>query len=317
MMSIEDQHDVSGHTPKTPPSASVVIPTLNRPEEVDAAVASVLAQDVPCEIIVVDDGSMPPVSKVGSLDNPLVTVVRNEEPMGPTRARNRGLATASSPYIAFLDDDDRWLPGKMVRCLKIAEEFPHVKVVVHRTGFDERMATGRPGAVTIESEPLHRYGRRATPHLDSLLVDADLAKSVGFDENFYACQDVDFVLELARNTSFAISDEVLALRGQDTPPSAIGIERRIAGRQLLKTKHADVFDSDPEAKAFHCVRVAHLHRRGGNRSAAIRSFLEALGHRPWYSPAWRGLLTTMLPQSVARRVSIATRIRTAKRSRVT
>lgn len=287
---------------------SVVIPTFNRPVEVDAAVASVLVQDVECEILVVDDGSNPPVSPVGSLADPSVRILRSDASTGPTLARSRGIEAASGEYIAFLDDDDMWLPGKLRRCLEVAAEHPEVKVVVHRTGLDMRMAIERAGSVRVEDQPLRLYGRNATPHLDSVLVDAELAKAVGFDEEFYACQDIDFVLGLARQTPFAILNEVLALRGQDASPSAIGIERRITGRNLLNVKHRDVFDSDPEARAFHLVRIAHLHRRGGDRASATRDFLRALRYRPFYTPAWRGLITTMLPLSIATKLSMHRRI---------
>jgi glycosyltransferase involved in cell wall biosynthesis len=292
---------------------SVVIPTFNRPAEVDAAVASVLIQDVPCEVLVVDDGSNPQILPVGSLADPSVRILRSAESTGPTLARSRGIEAASGRYIAFLDDDDIWLPGKLRRCLEVAAEHPEVRVVVHRTGLDVRMASKGAGNVRVEDQPLFLYGRNATPHLDSVLVDAELAKAVGFDENFYACQDIDFVLGLARQTPFAILDEVLALRGKDSPPSAIGIERRITGRNLLNVKHRDVFDSDPEARAFHLVRTAHLHRRGGDRARAIKDFFRALKHRPLYIPAWRGLVTTMLPSSVAANLSMQLRIMAEER----
>lgn len=296
-----------------PNVVSVVIPTLNRPAELENAVASVIAQDVDCEVIVVDDGSQPPVAPIGALADPSVKIIRNDTRSGPTHARSRGLAAASGSFIAFLDDDDVWLPKKLRRSLEVAQEYPGARVVVHRTGFDERMATGNRGSVRVETQPLRLYGRNATPHLDSVLVEADLARRVGFDEDFYACQDVDFVLGLARHTPFAVLDEVLALRGRDTPPSAIGLESRITGRHLLIVKHPDVFDSDSEARAFHYVRLAHLHLRGGRRIAASKGFARALRHRPFYTPAWRGIVITMLPSSLGKNLSLYRRMRAEDR----
>lgn len=282
----------------------MIIPTFNRPVEVGTAVASVVSQDIDCEVLVIDDGSTPAVSPVGVLADPVVNILRAEKSTGPTRARSRGLEAASGRYVAFLDDDDVWLPGKLRRCLEVASEHPEAKVVVHRTGLDIGPVKERSGKVRVEDQPLQLYGRNATPHLNSILVDAELARSVGFDADFYACQDIDFILGLARRTPFAILDEILALRGHDGPPSAIGIERRITGRNLLNVKHQDVFDSDPEARAFHMVRIAHLHRRGGYRSTAARDFVRALRYRPSYTPAWRGLVTTMLPLSLATKLSL-------------
>ena len=94
-------------------SVSVVIPTHDRPQLIRTAVASVLAQPETSEVIVVDDGSMPPVTATGTLDHPAVVILRNEPAQGPSRARNRGLDAAAGDVVGFLDDDDQWLEGKL------------------------------------------------------------------------------------------------------------------------------------------------------------------------------------------------------------
>jgi glycosyltransferase involved in cell wall biosynthesis len=290
---------------------SVVIPTRNRPHDLELAVASVLEQGIECEVIVVDDGSIPPVRREGALMDDAVQIIRNHAALGPCRSRARGIAQASGSFIAFLDDDDIWLPGKLARSLRVTTEIPDVQVVVHRTGFDMRQVDGVPSKARIESDPLHFYGRTRTPHLNSVLVDADLARAVGFDEAFYACSDIDFVIGLARRTPFAMIDDVLALRGKDTASSEIAIESRIEGRQLLKAKHRDVFSSDAKSKAFQQVRMAHLHRRAGHRFKALLCFLEALLHRPTYKDAWYGAGITILPPETGKNLSIRRRLKSA------
>lgn len=101
------------------PVVSVVIPTHNRPTEVRRAVASVLAQTMSdLEVIVVDDGSVPPVA-LGSKD-PRVTVVRHERARGVSEARNTAIDAATGTWVAFLDDDDFWAPDKLERQLTAA-----------------------------------------------------------------------------------------------------------------------------------------------------------------------------------------------------
>jgi len=96
---------------------SVVIPTHNRPAGVQDALASLLKQTVlPDEVVVVDDGSQEPVPKTIFDFFPAeveVKLLRNEKPMGGNNARNRGVLASKADYVAFLDDDDTFLPNKM------------------------------------------------------------------------------------------------------------------------------------------------------------------------------------------------------------
>ena len=96
---------------------SIVIITHNRQREVLRAVRSARAQTVPArEIIVVDDGSTPAIA-LGDLcstdGGPPLRLIRNDQAVGPSGARNRGIAAASGAWIAFLDDDDQFEPEKL------------------------------------------------------------------------------------------------------------------------------------------------------------------------------------------------------------
>ncbi len=83
---------------------SVIIPTRDRPEYLQQAVASVLAQrDVSFEILVVDDGTI----ALPKFADARVKVLSNQQ-RGPVPARNLGVVHATAKHIAFLDDDDWW-----------------------------------------------------------------------------------------------------------------------------------------------------------------------------------------------------------------
>lgn len=94
------------------PSVSVIIPTFDRPALAERAVRSVLAQTHrPREIIIVDDASAERYAPaLGRLD-PAITVLELEANRGPAGARNAGLRAATSELVAFLDDDDEYLPS--------------------------------------------------------------------------------------------------------------------------------------------------------------------------------------------------------------
>jgi glycosyltransferase involved in cell wall biosynthesis len=93
------------------PRVSAVIPCKDRPRLLERALSSIADQTVrPSEVIVVDDGSAPPLSPSPPFPIPL-TLIRQEN-RGPAAARNRAIATASGEWIAPLDSDDTWSPDK-------------------------------------------------------------------------------------------------------------------------------------------------------------------------------------------------------------
>ncbi|BCH28538.1 hypothetical protein MesoLjLc_04680 [Mesorhizobium sp. L-8-10] len=99
---------------------SVVIPVFNRQEKTARAVASVLAQDVAeLEVVVVDDGSETPFTLAEVDDR--VRIIRHPENRGAAAARNTAIREAAGEWLAFLDSDDVWLPGKLARQLDFAE----------------------------------------------------------------------------------------------------------------------------------------------------------------------------------------------------
>ena len=99
------------HTEKV----TVVIPTRNRPDMVTRAVHSALAQTyADIEVIVVVDGPDPAtVTALDTVADPRLTVLALEKNIGAANARNLGVERAAGAWIAFLDDDDLWMPGKI------------------------------------------------------------------------------------------------------------------------------------------------------------------------------------------------------------
>ena len=94
------------------PTVSVIIPTYNRAWAIREALDSILAQDYhDFEIVVVDDGSTDNTQQIlESYQN--VSIVKQDH-SGVSVARNAGIARAAGRFIAFLDSDDSWLPGKL------------------------------------------------------------------------------------------------------------------------------------------------------------------------------------------------------------
>jgi glycosyltransferase involved in cell wall biosynthesis len=94
---------------------SVIIPTTRRPKLLLRALASVLDQTHrELEVIIVVDGPNPEtLAELDGIGDPRVRVLQNRESLGPGVARNLGAEQARGEWIAFLDDDDEWLPRKL------------------------------------------------------------------------------------------------------------------------------------------------------------------------------------------------------------
>jgi glycosyltransferase involved in cell wall biosynthesis len=97
----------------TAPFVSVVVPCFNASAYISATLRSVVAQaGVALEIIVVDDGSSDDSAAVVSRDFPQVRLLTQTN-AGVAKARNTGIRAARGDWIAFVDADDLWLPGKL------------------------------------------------------------------------------------------------------------------------------------------------------------------------------------------------------------
>src|SRR5690348_13147078 len=105
---------------------SVIIPTHNRSDFLRNAITSVLNQTYQdFEIIVVDDGSTDNTSEVvANFSDERITFIRHDTNKGGSAARNTGILASKCDYIAFLDDDDEWLPDKLRKQMEILVASP-------------------------------------------------------------------------------------------------------------------------------------------------------------------------------------------------
>lgn len=190
---------------------SVVIPTFNRKEFLREAVLSVLAQkDVPAEfevedigiedieIIVVDDGSTEDISGALAGLPGAVRCIRQPH-SGVSGARNCGIAQSRGEWIAFLDSDDLWLPGKLAAQMKYFAQFPDILLcqtdeIWMRNGkrLNPRLYHQKPQGHCF---PLLLERCLVSP--SAVVIHRTLFETVGlFDESFPACEDYDLWLRI-------------------------------------------------------------------------------------------------------------------------
>jgi len=201
------------------PLVSVIIPTRNRGEQLLQALRSVLAQSYAAlEIIVVDDASSEDMRVVvATLDDPRIRLLRHAERRGGGAARNTGIRAASGDWIAFLDDDDEWLPDKLARQMERVRIAPGGEVPVVYTGEQYVDAAGdvlrilRPRKQGWILKDL-LFGNYVGSTSTVLAARSALLAVDGFDENQRSCQDWDLWIRMAERCPFYAAAEPLVIR---------------------------------------------------------------------------------------------------------
>ncbi|KRE37607.1 hypothetical protein ASG73_08070 [Janibacter sp. Soil728] len=164
-----------------PPLVTVVIPTYDDdPEHLAAALASVVAQTHPrLEIVVVDDGSKPPVDIASLRAGAPVNVIRQPN-AGPAAARNTGIHAGRGHYVLCLDADDLVSPTYVAEAVQLLEEDP-ARAVVYAglVPFGELDAPGWP---TRGELSLEHFAQRSAVPVASMFRRADWAATSGWDE---------------------------------------------------------------------------------------------------------------------------------------
>lgn len=124
------------------PIVSVIMPAYKCEDTIGQAIESVLCQEVPLELIVVNDCSPDRLDEVMEFyqKDERIIYVKNPENLGVAASRNRGIEMARGSYIAFLDSDDWWLPGKLEKQLK---KLQAEKTVICSTGRQLRTFDGK------------------------------------------------------------------------------------------------------------------------------------------------------------------------------
>ena len=181
------------------PTVAAIIPVFNRVQILGRALESVYAQTSAAdEVCVVDDGSSDGVREFVEENFP-EAIYCYQHNQGVSAARNRGVAVTTSSWLAFLDSDDEWLPGKLEAQLDALTEQDQYRLVhcdeiwirrgvrvnpmnKHKKGGGDLFACCLPRCVISPSAVL--------------LERSLLSECGGFDESLPACEDYDLWLRI-------------------------------------------------------------------------------------------------------------------------
>jgi glycosyltransferase involved in cell wall biosynthesis len=271
------------------PSVEVLIPTHNRPELVRAAIASVLSQHYAGSlgIAVVFDREEPDGSLVAEGRIP-IRVLSNDRTPGLAGARNSGIVSSQADLVAFLDDDDRWLPGKLQRQVDFLLGRPQADFASTsiRVEFDGSEIERRAGVAEVTHERLLE-SRMSMLHSSTFLIKRDaLLGPIGLvDETSPSSQreDWELLLRASRLHPIAHLDEPLvAVRWGATSLFAQAWQSHIASAEWILDRHPDVRTS-PVGYARLLAQIAFAQAALGHRRTALRLAGQAARVR-WREP---------------------------------
>lgn len=201
---------------------TAIITTHNRLELLKRAIESVFAQTYNnIELIVVDDASTDGTSKYCTQQPLRYIFIPKEESKGGNYARNQGIRAAKGKYVAFLDDDDYWLPTKIEKQVALIEskdcELVHCGrklEIVRGEGVTYRDLLPNP----LEYGDMHKkILLTICTTTTNILAKRDALFEVGlFDENLRFWQEYELTIRLAQRKPFYFVNEVLSVYRIDT-----------------------------------------------------------------------------------------------------
>lgn len=272
------------------PAVSAVIATRDRPELLRRAVLAVYDQEVDgdIEVVVVFDQSEP--VDLGIPDRPgrSLRVISNVNTPGLAGARNSGIAEARGTYVAFCDDDDEWLPGKLGDQLALLDRTPGA--IAAGGGIEVRRgASAHPRPMPLDTVTFRDLLRNRIMelHPSTLLVERDaLVGSVGpVDEKLpgsYA-EDWDLLLRITRIAPIPCVRRPVAAVNWGGSFFADRFPMIADALTYLLDKYPE-FASEPAGAARLEGQVAFYSAAAGGRHRAARQWaLRAVRHN-WREP---------------------------------
>lgn len=294
---------------KEKPLVTAVVTTHNRPEMAKRAIRSVLSQThSPLEIIVVEDGSNSGIEewlKKEGIRN--VRYVLHEDNKGLAAARNTGLHIARGKYVAYLDDDDEWLPVKLAKQVDLFETKGKSVGVVYcgalRISPERKMGREKRPQLRGDIRTAIRENGLSTIPSSGLFRREALVQVGGYDENLLSHVDFDIWLELAGKEYAAeyVDECLVKVHQHEGDKMTADVESRVQATQAFCDKWqcelqswfgqrgAQRFCFQFKAKVMGMLGWTCFHK--GARMQSTKYFLLALRYNPVKREYYTGLVT--------------------------
>ena len=263
---------------------SVVIPTCNRPDKIKKAIRSVLNQTFQdFEVVVVDDGIKARAEEaVKSFADPRIKYIQHEKNKGGSAARNTGIKNSQADWIAFLDDDDEWLPEKLARQWEVIKRhgdeigfiFGGVKFINKVTGEERVKIPPERGVYDYYEDVLSLKSKMMTSSI--VIKKSVLADVGGFDESFPTNQETELNFRITKKyKGVAIGNAFTTQLINHGDHVGGNLERRIEGRQKLLDKYISEIIKRKYTYFIHLRGLGNLYRLNRQGKKAVKFYFLA------------------------------------------
>jgi glycosyltransferase involved in cell wall biosynthesis len=284
---------------------SIIIPTYNRAYSLRLAIISVLNQTFhDFEIIVVDDGSRDNTHEVISeFSDGRIRYICHEVNKKEAGARNTGVVNSTGEYIAFIDDDDEWLPEKLEKQIDLLENSSRIVGCVYTGFFAIEQYSGR---ILYEVIPQKRGNIFNDMFIDNwigtpstVLLKKECFDKVGFfDEKIAYGPDYDMWIRLAKEFHIEYIAQPLVKYYIHERKLSTNYKIMISGKEVIIEKYKDFFESDRKVYSNQYLSLGVLYCYNGDIRKGRQAFLNAIRIYPLAIRSYYNLCLSLLGISV-------------------
>lgn len=267
---------------------SCVIPTYKRSDMLLRAVNSCLAQTHKnVEVLVVDDNipgdeySIAARERIASINDPRVHIVTQKSHINGAAARNAGIRAARGQYVAFLDDDDEWLPDKIDSQLGYLRDNPDCKGCSCLMTFCKNGVPIKKGPPYNNENLLFKIlSREVQMFTSTCMFDREtLIKAGMFDEELVRHQDLQMLSDFASVAKIAVLNEYLVRIHKDSEMNRPDLKKTIEVKKLYLSKmerHIKTFSKKDQSRIYgaHKFEVMVQAIREKKPGTAIKYFFK-------------------------------------------
>jgi len=268
-------------------NVSVIIPTYNRAQKLKNAIKTVLNQTYPYfELIIIDDNSSDETDEVvQSFNDERIRYIKNDENLGQVRARNKGIELSNYDFIAFLDDDDEWLPNKLKMQVKslnsLSEEYCGVFTGIYVIENGKIIDTKVPQVEGDVFRDLLTSKGCSIGNITFMLKRDALEKVGGFSSDLPAREDFELSLKLAKKYKFGIIKKPLVKVNFDSKDRVTtDYSKILTATERIYAKYKETIKKDKKIYAKFMYKLAILELLNNNKNDSIKYLEKAIKTYP-------------------------------------